>query len=465
MKKKYLILILIFFLFILFLSPISGDDWGNYLVGLKGIKHMIGQAIGMYFSWEGRIISRLLINILTVNKYLFNIINSLLITSSIYFIYKIINPKDNKNIFIILSILSILLMNIFTFSQTITWVAGSITYFFPLALLLIYIYYIKEDLNKYNIPILIINLIIPMFVEHMGVILVILNLYLIISKYINNKKLDKKYLLFTIISLISISIMLLSPGSHLRALQANVSFNSLNIFDKLIYNIPNLIYYTYIVNSFMLLLLVIVLIYLIKKTINKKIIRYLSYLFVSIYPVITIIIYNLNIIHINIFNNIINQNNIFVIIYFIIITIIYLILLIKNKYYFQFKLSILGYLANIVMLISPTWGFRTSLATYMLITISLLTIIKDIKINKIINYIIKFIIITTIIIYIILYINLFYLNNKREKLIKENINNDYIEVIKLPNYGPCNINPKDDYHIKVFKSYYNIKENTTIIVK
>ena len=67
-EKKFLILIFAIFLIILFLSPISGDDWGNYLVGEQGIRHIIGQAIGMYFDWEGRFVSRLFINFLTYNK-------------------------------------------------------------------------------------------------------------------------------------------------------------------------------------------------------------------------------------------------------------------------------------------------------------------------------------------------------------------------------------------------------------
>ena len=95
-EKEFLISLFIIFLVILILSPISGDDWGNYLVGQKGIRHMIGQAIGMYFAWEGRFVSRLFINLLTYHKWLWNIINSFLLVSIIYFTVKIINPKNKK---------------------------------------------------------------------------------------------------------------------------------------------------------------------------------------------------------------------------------------------------------------------------------------------------------------------------------------------------------------------------------
>ncbi len=81
----------------------------------------------MYFDWEGSIISRLLINILTYHKYIWNIVNSPLIVLTINFSLKIINPKNKKMIYT-LTLLVILMMNIYTFSQTITWIAGNITY-------------------------------------------------------------------------------------------------------------------------------------------------------------------------------------------------------------------------------------------------------------------------------------------------------------------------------------------------
>ena len=66
--KKFIPYIGLFFFFLLILSlcPISGDDWGNYLVGIKGISNSIENAITLYSTWEGRFISRLLINLLTI---------------------------------------------------------------------------------------------------------------------------------------------------------------------------------------------------------------------------------------------------------------------------------------------------------------------------------------------------------------------------------------------------------------
>ena len=183
MKKeniKYFLLTL-FFMFILFLSPISGDDWGNYIEGSQGIRHIFGNAIGMYFDWEGRFISRILINLFTYHKILWNIVNSLMIVGIIYYTVNIINPKNKKLVFT-LSTLVVLMMNIFTFSQVVVWVAGNITYLFVIPMMLYYFYQILRDNKctklKFSIHVFL-NIIIPMFVEHMAVTLVIGNILIL----------------------------------------------------------------------------------------------------------------------------------------------------------------------------------------------------------------------------------------------------------------------------------------------
>ena len=462
MKKKYVIIFL-FTLLLMFLSPISGDDWGNYIEGSLGLRHMIGQAIGMYFSWEGRFISRLLINILTYNKWLWNIVNSACLTSIIYFIYKIIKKKD-LNIFY-LSILTLLLVNISTMNQTYTWLAGNITYLFPLCLLLIYMYLLNKDSNNKYVLILL-NIVIPMFVEHNAIILILINLFNLIYKYIKKKKNNYTNIIYLIISIASTCTMLLSPGTHLRSLVENTTFNNLNIIDKVIYNIPNFIYYTFTINSFMLIMFIITYIYLIKKTIKNKYGKYILMFILSIYPIINIIVYNLSLININNYSYLIDSNNYLIIVYWIIYSLLFIYLLIKNKYYNSLIFLILGLSANGVMLMSPTWGFRTSLTTYIFIMISLLLLIKDIKLNKLSKIIIKVTLLISIILYLICFINIAILNDKRTKLIREDIasNSDIVRVIKLPGYAPCNSNPLDEYHIKVFKKYYMISEDKEISV-
>ena len=148
--KKYFkyVMIFLFFVVLFFLSPISGDDWSNYLVGSEGIRHSLGVAVGMYFDWEGRIISRVLINILTYHKWLWNIVNSLVVVSSIYIGYKWIGKKPNRLMFQLICLI-ILGMNLNTFSQVMTWIAGNITYLFVVPIILWYFYFVFYN-DKYN---------------------------------------------------------------------------------------------------------------------------------------------------------------------------------------------------------------------------------------------------------------------------------------------------------------------------
>ena len=465
-KKIFYGSIFLFFLIILFLSPISGDDWGNFEVGKLGIQHSIGNAIGMYFDWEGRFISRILINILTYHKYIWNIINSLLIVLTIHFSLKIINPKNKKTTYL-LTTLTILIMNIYTFSQTITWIAGNITYFFVIPLILGYFYYLlqeKKNTRGKKSLFCLVNIIVPMFVEHTALVLIAGNILLIIYRYQKNKKLDKELIIYTILSIISTLSMLLSPGSRARSITENIKFNQLNPIEKIIYNLPNFVYYTFIVNSYMLVLITFSNYIQIKKNINNKYLKILLLILILPLSIGTVILYPISNFYTTKLNFLINQNNIFVILFWMIYLILSFTLLgitsIKKKKFNMIFWPILGIVANIVMLLSPTWGYRTSLFTNILISISSLIIIdqhmKERKILLLYGF-------TTMIMifYLLLYINVAKCQYNIGKAIKSQLkkNKKVIEIERFPNFINCNINPENEYHIMKFKKYYHIPDS------
>ena len=472
MKKKiFYISIFILFIIILFLSPISGDDWGNYIEGAKGFYHSISEAVGMYFDWEGRFISRVLINILTYHKFLWNVINSILITSIVFFIIKIINPK-HKKIICLLSLLVILLMNIFTFFQVVVWVAGNITYLFVIPLLLGYFYYLfdyKKN-NKFLVYLFgILNFIMPMFIEHMAVILVISNIIIFVYKYIKERCIDKKLLLYLIISIIGTLLMLLSPGTKIRSGMENVEFSKLSILSKFIYNIPNFINYTFIVNYFLLILMVCANIYLIKRHTKNKLLKYFLLIFMTIIPILNCINYfisNLDMVSFPLFN----CNSVILSLYYAIYLIIMLYFIVMDTYKDRDKkiifFFIIGILSNLVMMISPVWGYRTSFATYIFLSISMLMIIdKYIKERKLYNIILNILCIGFSLFYIILYIsvNLQYKDNLKIIDNGKRKNSKVIEIVKYPHY--VDINPENDFHIMRYKKYYDLDEDVEIILK
>lgn len=467
MKKeniKYYFLI-IFFCLILFLSPISGDDWSNYLEGSLGIKHMFTQAIGMYFDWESRIVSRILINFLTFYKPIWNILNSILIVGIIYFIMKIIKPKNKKMIFL-MSLLVILGMNIFTFSQVVVWIAGNITYLFVIPILLFYFYTIYNHKSSRNQTIFfsILNILVPLFVDHIGVILVLGNLLIIIYQYYKTKTINKALISYLICSIIGMLFVILSPGSMKRNAVENIEFNKLNLFEKINYNLPNFIYYTYITNTYLIILMSIGISSLLKSVKNKPI-KILGNIYLIPAVIISIIYLFENIKGITI----IKPNNILIIIYFIIYSVISFILLIinikKEPYQKITFLYLLGIASNLVMLISPTWGFRTGFATYIFLSIAYLYIIDlNIKENKLINNFLLIISIGAICFYSILYVNVRRQNidNVKNIELQKKEKAKVIEIVKYPHFANCNINPENEYHIEKFKQYYKIDSDVEI---
>lgn len=464
--KKYLpyLIVFTFFLIITTLSPIVGDDWNNYLIGKKGIYKSFTNAVLYYNTWEGRFIGRILINILTYNKIIWNIINSFVVTSIIYLIINIMKPKNKKTTFLLLFIL-FLGINPETFAQTIMWIAGSITYLFVIPLFLLYMKLIlSEKYKEKNIIITlflsILNIIIPMFIEHIGVLFVIFNLFILITNYIKNKKIDKILLLYLFISTLSIISMLISPGQLNRIKIDHSTYSTLNIFQKINHNIPVFLEFTYLYNPLTIITTSIANIILINKIKTKKI---PLLIYITIIPLILELLY--------IFNTI-NLSNFFIILYFISYTIINIILIKKiynnkNKNYILLFIT-LGFLANIIMLISPVWGPRTAFATYLFITSAYIMIIDNyIKENNTIKAILIEIICILIPIYIILYINIYKYEISLNKSIKKQLkdNNQTIEIKKVPKFIKTYVNLNTEYHINLLKKYYKIPKDKTLKIK
>ena len=210
-KNRILFLVFIYSLIIFSITPIAGDDWGNYLVGEQGIIVSIRNAILMYKTWEGRFISRILISYFTYNKWLWNIINACLLTLLVSSMYKYIK-KVNNIIIYLLPLLALLLVNTLFSSQCYFWLAGNMTYFFPAVIVLtIYTYVYKLDgkiINKLIVILLIIiSFMIPMFVENIGCAYVVGLFILQIYYYYKNKKISYPMLLMLCVSIIGLIIM------------------------------------------------------------------------------------------------------------------------------------------------------------------------------------------------------------------------------------------------------------------
>jgi hypothetical protein len=476
----FALLIFLFFLTIFCFSPISSDDWGNYVVGIKGVREWIDHSISMYFAWEGRFASRLLINAFTYNKWLWNILTALSMSLLYILTIKLIKPKK-VTLISIAFILSILLIGGEIFLQTYLWLAGNITYFIPLVLIFIYLYMIshyvsKTILNKWYVYTLwlILNLIIPMFVENMGALIVIINVIMLGYILITNKRFDKLFFVSLIISLISFLTMIMSPGTIARIAYESSLSNEVSFFERIFINLPNFIEYTITGNNLLLLIFPISYIYLAFRKIKNLYLRILV-IILNILPFLTFIFNIANtlfMINISLLE-FIRYPNFFMIIIWLFYLISFFILLIinfKNKQLVIF-FFILAIVSNGVMLVSPLWGARTALFTvFMLLIVNLFVlseIVSNLKQTHIFEILGEFFLGIIMIVLVILYYNVYLQNKERGKSIAMQVtnNSDIIEIESIPPYTLWDIDPYDDYHIETFKEYYHIPSDKKIVIK
>ena len=468
-KKNYLLIAFIVFITICFLTPISGDDYGNYISTNGSLISSIKLAISYYNTLEGRFIGRILIMYTTHNKIIWNILTPLFFTLLVSSSFKLLSKKTSY----IILLLGLLILNTDMFSQIYTWLAGSITYLYPTSLILFYFITIYNKQNNYNkldyIILILLSIIIPMFVENIGSVFILGNIITLIYISIKEKKLNILYLITTIISSISLIIMLKSPGSELRSLTENLEFNNLTLIQKIASNIDNFNNYVFFKNSTMIIITLIPIVYyLIKK--NHKILAVL----ISTIPTLSIInnLYYILPMKFNFLQNIniISKDNNLYIIYWIIYLILFILsinYIIKNKKekLFIYFILLLGLSSSIVMFILPTWGDRVTFFTVITLTlIGTILIDKIIKNNQRLFSYLKPIFICFTIYLLICFYSIYQINSYREIYINKQIKEDKetIEIIRNPIMYIWNNNPQSKYFIDTYKSYMNIDKTKEI---
>ena len=419
-KNNYLYLIcFIFFLVILSLAPINGDDWGNYPVGAQGLRMILSAAKGMYFSWEGRFISRIFIYLFTYYKVLFVVVTSGLLTLIVYIANKIIGKVQNKAIYI-MPFIFLLLLNVNSISQTYTWIAGSITYLYPASIVLAYFYYLyqKKEFKFGNIEFLIllfINTITPMFVENIGLAFVFGNILWLILHRKEDKKELVKFGILSVVSVVALVLMLISPGTANRV-NTETEFYSMNIFGRIFSNIPYLIGYAITRNIIVLVMMSLAILIVLKKK-NIKTRYIILFLIIPILGVIQ----NLYLMFPLDFNGIdankigemwgvFSVDNWYFIFYWILFVILFFYSIIylvddNQEKTFLIFLTLVGGVAIGSMLVSPTWGERTAILSEFIFLFVSLRLIKDnFKLNRSVYVFLILIIVYFVFMFILIFI-------------------------------------------------------------
>ena len=474
-KNNYIyILTFAFFVIILSLAPISGDDWGNYPVGQQGLHMVLSVAKGMYFSWEGRFISRIFIYILTYHHILFVIATSGLLTLVVYIANKILGNVKNKVVYFIPLIL-LLLLNTSSFSQTYTWVAGSVTYLYPAVIVLAYFYYLyqKKEFKFSKIEyfiLLVVNIITPMFVENIGLAFVFGNILWLIM----NRKADKrelvKFSILTIFSIAALAIMLLSPGTASRT-TTEAEFYSLSLIGRIVYNIPNLIGYAITRNIVVLIMMSLAIVYVLKLK-QVKLYKIILFLIIPILGVIQNIYMMIPFDFNSYFNKYVelwgafNVDRWYFIFYWVFFvglffySIIYLVKNEKERNFLVFLVLIAGCALG-SMLVVPVWGERVAIFTEIIFLIVSLRILKD-SFNPKFNKLIYAFLVILLIYFIFMFSLIFSMNKDREDYIEKQLQNENVKQVEVYDQIISYIwtrGPWGEYHSKVFKTYYNIDQD------
>ena len=476
----FAIILFILFALLNYFIPLAGDDWGNAVTNVTSIPQAISLAIDRFFTHEGRFISRIFIFLFSPNKFLWNFFCAGLVVITFILINKLVNNKSNKFILFLTFTFFIFLENE-VLKQVVFWLTGNLTYMLPTVLSLIFLYINRKILDndfkiskfKFIISLILLALT-SMMVEPISAAMVFATFILFLYTSLKAKKFDIKRFSYFVIITIGFILMIFSPGASIRL--DTTSFNNMGIIDKIITNIPNFVNYTYITNS-VLLILMSLSIYLILKN-NKvrfsRVFNILLFIFIGFTILINSYKFAQHYFYTNIsmLNKLLffgNSNNILIIIIWLLFTLLFIYLILKyitgkEKIKILFY-AIIGYSANIAMMISPIWGGRTAFFTILMLFIACMFIFSYYKYDPFNNKIFKYLSLIFTFVFItfmlVLYHSVYLQNLDREKSIYKQIkeNKKEIEYYDIPFYAVHNPNASTEFHQGTFKQYYGINQD------
>ncbi len=469
-------------------TPLAGDDWGYALNGINGNPWTM--AMSFYQTWSGRFFSELWGFIVAPNKALWNVLNPLLFISIFVFSMLLVASKKNCIVSGLLIIMLMLRVSGDLRMETYTWIMGS-TYVVPLMLMLIYLYIVERKVihnktikAKWSLVFTsVICFYIGLTMENVAIIMLLAQILMLIYYFYYQHRINLFLAINMLISTISFLLMRLSPGSTFRLIRDHAVWNEQSIIDKIGNNIPNFIKYTFVDNRYLIFALSSILIILLLKNIIKKQKfkkHYLSIAFI-LYLVSSLIIIGanklVNDLNISIMKPFLEIDNIIVWVYWLVYIIIVLAIVylfiehtkIKHKIIF---FIMLGGSANLVMLMSPIFGARSSLYFVYFIIIVIVLLFNELKLDGVITTFVSITLLFLIYLstkdYVLKYSQVNLVHQERLSIIAYYLDNPEIKEIHIPRMPPYSIHGADielgdDYHFETFKEYYGLGKDTNIV--
>lgn len=462
-KHRITLFTFILFLIIGVLTPLSGSDWSHYVIGKKGII----ECFNNISIADGRIISGFLVNFLSYNKILFDILLAFSISYFVKTCNDLIGSVSNKYMYLY-PLIGVLLVSTFMFAFNYVSVSGMICYTFPSILFFAYfINLIKSDELSINtlLKLIFFSIFIMMSSTHLAITFFVANLIYLIFNL--NKSNRSKYFTLLLIQFILIIISIHYLDSIIIYTEANQVFN----------NIPYVIDSIFSSNIIIIILGAIPINYLLSEKLEGNLYRRvvitlfdmillfsLCYNFFNYSPV------NLNII-ISKYNGIFATENWYYIIYFV--AYVGLFYAASNHYIKNKKLkkivnilNISSVVLGILLLVSPIFDKGNIVFIVFNIILVACLMAKELDI-KVYSKLVLSVFGLLLVYYLSMFTIVKYVDVTRSNYIKEQIESkeSNIEVKASPIYLVWRYNPTDIFLLKDFKAYYEIPSKDTIEVK
>ncbi len=466
-KYKIVIGSFLFFFIICTLCPLSGEDWASYLIGKEGIASCI-QNVNIA---DGRIISGFLINLLSYNKFFFNFLFALLMSSFVYCCNYMLGYVKNK-LFYLLPFIGSLLVSTITFSRNYVSVTSTVSYTFPAILTFIYFFLIfrKDDYHfslKEHLYLSLFSILIMLSSIHIAVVFLLGNIIFYIVSLIKKKNISKTYIFLILLDILLIVLSFVSLKKPFFSFGTATFFNkttryietvfSRNIVLILLGAIPIDYYLNGVLKDFLYKRVVITLFDII-------LVFSLAYNFTYYSPV------NLNLIIDKYFGVFAVENW-----YYIFFFIAYIVLLglsilkfIENRRTKSFfKLfGLMSLIMGILVFVSPLWSEGNTIFIILFLVAVISLLLKELDVTL-------FPKLTTVLTVLLVgyYVTIFgmtkYLDVGRNNYIKEQLDKDcsVIEIKSNPFYLLYRYNPTEQYQEKNFKKYYEIPDDKELDVR
>lgn len=483
--KKYLkensialIFSIAIFIWVLYVSKsttLAGDDWAFHNNTMKD--GILDSAIGMYYGWEGRLMTLFSIHTLILHKSIWEIVNALIYVVIFLVSYALVQP-NKKILYGLVFLVLLLTMKENIRMEVVTWITGSVYYGIPLMLSFVYLglNYSFYNLKTKKVPILLVIIsmlcafYLPLGMENIAIASMIGSIVLLVAYYLRDKKVNRVMVLNLIAMSIAYMIWFNSPGSSIR-LDRMPDWQALSFFGKLAQTIPNVLYFTFYQNRVLISMLSLVLIVFNLQQ-NKN--RFQLW-FIPVYGLSIVILFSQRILlslptlsFLGILSDGYSMFNIvFWIIYAIVLVLNIVVIDIQHN---EFKLSyflIVAVFASAALLMSPVIGYRLMVYTFFYLSLVIYMIIDRLRVNQ------KFVYIVIIGLFVLAgmsarnLINKFgivkQITNEREAILADyQLYSDlYKDGIWLPRYPIYSLHAgdiefEDTYHMEAFKIYHDI---------